>query len=598
MEYADGGSLRNYLKKIFHNLTWNDKYNLAYQLAFAVLCLHSEGISTPRFADFGLSKRIDASSKQSKIFGVIPYIDPVKFNRFKKKNNSTLNEKSDIYSIGILLWEISSGYPPFYTEGEDYDISLAIDISQGLRESPIPNTPEDYMKIYTQCWDGDLDKRPTSDQVVERLQSIITKKNVITENYQMQLNLDVNSISDNINVSATFSSNELSQIIQSFDIISEIVELLINVENEGRDSTINNHIFNYNLRKHNMTSTNLCIWLINNQNNPDSIFLFGYFNFLGIHRRKNYEDAFNLFNNASEQGHILAQYYVGICYQFSYGIVKNEKLAMKYFEEVFNKNFSAGAFKISLIHYNEKDLKMAIYWCEKAANLGHYIAQYNIAVSYKNGIGVDKDINKAFEIFNQLAERGNVEGIMMLVTCYYKGTGTNVNKQKAFELFQKAANLGYSEGKRNIAYMYEKGEGVDKDYVKSFELYQQLAGKNDLEAQYRYCYDNGIGTSIDKRKAYTLFLKATLLNLALAFKNGESMENSCNKAFKLFKAIAFELYKKAADLEYDLAQYNLARMYKERNGIEKNMDQAIHWYGQSAKQGNEDAQNKIQELKK
>lgn len=44
MDYADGGSLRNYSKKNFHNLTWNDKYNLAYQLASAVLCLHSEGI--------------------------------------------------------------------------------------------------------------------------------------------------------------------------------------------------------------------------------------------------------------------------------------------------------------------------------------------------------------------------------------------------------------------------------------------------------------------------------------------------------------------------------------------------------------------------
>lgn len=44
MDYADGGFLRNYSKKNFHNLTWNDKYNLAYQLASAVLCLHSEGI--------------------------------------------------------------------------------------------------------------------------------------------------------------------------------------------------------------------------------------------------------------------------------------------------------------------------------------------------------------------------------------------------------------------------------------------------------------------------------------------------------------------------------------------------------------------------
>ena len=44
MEYADGGTLRNYLKKNFDKLAWEDKYNLAFQLASAVLCLHEEGI--------------------------------------------------------------------------------------------------------------------------------------------------------------------------------------------------------------------------------------------------------------------------------------------------------------------------------------------------------------------------------------------------------------------------------------------------------------------------------------------------------------------------------------------------------------------------
>jgi serine/threonine protein kinase len=44
MEYADSGSLRNYLKNNFKSLNWENKYNLAYQLASAVLCLHNEGI--------------------------------------------------------------------------------------------------------------------------------------------------------------------------------------------------------------------------------------------------------------------------------------------------------------------------------------------------------------------------------------------------------------------------------------------------------------------------------------------------------------------------------------------------------------------------
>ena len=44
IEYADSGTLRNYLKENFHTMNWDDKYRLAYQIATAVECLHNEGI--------------------------------------------------------------------------------------------------------------------------------------------------------------------------------------------------------------------------------------------------------------------------------------------------------------------------------------------------------------------------------------------------------------------------------------------------------------------------------------------------------------------------------------------------------------------------
>jgi serine/threonine protein kinase len=44
MEYADSGTLRKYLKEKFENLTWNDKFDLAFQLAHAISCLHDKGI--------------------------------------------------------------------------------------------------------------------------------------------------------------------------------------------------------------------------------------------------------------------------------------------------------------------------------------------------------------------------------------------------------------------------------------------------------------------------------------------------------------------------------------------------------------------------
>ena len=44
MEYADSGTLQNYLKEHFSNLTWDDKLNMALQLTYAVSCLHNEKI--------------------------------------------------------------------------------------------------------------------------------------------------------------------------------------------------------------------------------------------------------------------------------------------------------------------------------------------------------------------------------------------------------------------------------------------------------------------------------------------------------------------------------------------------------------------------
>jgi len=96
-------------------------------------------------ADFGLSRKIVEAS--SKIFGIIPYVDPKCFSNDKNQSeNYKLSKKSDVYSIGVLMWQISSGRNPFC--GADYNVILTLAIVNGKREETIDETPISYSNLY------------------------------------------------------------------------------------------------------------------------------------------------------------------------------------------------------------------------------------------------------------------------------------------------------------------------------------------------------------------------------------------------------------------------------------------------------------------
>lgn len=66
------------------------------------------------------------------------------------------------------MWEISSGRPPF-TDKIISENLLKIDLIGGHREEPVPDTPNEYLKLYKSCWAPEPNKRPLISQVFSKL---------------------------------------------------------------------------------------------------------------------------------------------------------------------------------------------------------------------------------------------------------------------------------------------------------------------------------------------------------------------------------------------------------------------------------------------
>ncbi len=244
MSYAKKGSLRKCLSDIT-KFKWQDKLQLLKKIILGFKVIHESNLIHGDFhdgnilmsddynelfiIDLGLCKPIqDSDNKVNEIYGVLPYMAP------EILRNKPYTPASDIYSFSMIMWEFTSGIPPFNYEAHDYQLSLSI--CKGKRPEIIKNTPKCYIDLVKNCWDSNPFNRPN----IIMLENIISEWiRCINEYYRINRDKDYEFRVPNID-------NQLN---------SDIIEFV-----EANEALIQEQINNYTTQSHSQayyTSRNL-----------------------------------------------------------------------------------------------------------------------------------------------------------------------------------------------------------------------------------------------------------------------------------------------------------------------------------------------------
>ncbi|UZO26967.1 uncharacterized protein OCT59_019177 [Rhizophagus irregularis] len=571
LQYANQGNLREYLSINFKSLQWSDKISMASEIACGLNYLHSTKIihrnlhaknilvhnGTPMIA---LTRGITAEdSSSSVIYGMPAYVEPQCY----KYDDYVRDEKSDTYSLGVLLWEITSGYPPFSRNSACKDTDLTLYIANRYREKPINKTPKVYVDLYQRCWDNDPKLRPTISDVFDILQeqynsiSKIMEDLIVIDNDEDnrtlndQNDLKLSYLGDPLGESPFFTpkinNNERKCINNATD---EIIDSYLKRNRIGWTKYFS---FPKVLEKHELRSEKISGNLINNQTIRQYEVIVGCFYENGFGINKNEVSAFEWYKRASEMDNVNGHFELGYCYNYGCGIKKSLEKAIKLY-------------------------KLSSYE-------GLNIATYFLAINYESD-NQKYNLNEAFELYKKSAENGFIPSQYKLATFYEEGKGKRQNKKEALKWYKLFLE---NDGEYGATYNFKDSKLEKSSPSVEFiidEIERELI-RNELdEIIQAYLKHNKIGQT----KSFSFFevLKSYELNSREIFKCLKSNQTIRNHEVMIgkFYEIGFGIEKNNSEAFkwYVKARNNSNGIFEAGNcyyygyGVEKNRDKAFEFF--------------------
>lgn len=261
------------------------------------------------------------------------------------------------------------------------------------------------------------------------------------------------------------SSNPLNE-IQINDILAQL-----DLARDGNEEAMLNVAETYKQIKKN---DGYLFWLQSaaSRGNTEAQYLLANCYIDGEIMEEDYEEAFKLYKKAAEKGHADAANNLADMYLNGEGVEENEVEAVKWFTIAAEQNVPEAMFTLGILYEQgvgiEQDEERAFQYYLQAAELGDEEAQYRMGSIYLDGLlGKEQNIKTAIDWFKKGANVYHVDSLFNLGFIFENGIDIARNGKLALSYYKQASLLGDLQSKINIARIYEQGIDVKKDLEKA-----------------------------------------------------------------------------------------------------------------------------------
>ncbi|KAF9922072.1 hypothetical protein BGZ67_010761, partial [Mortierella alpina] len=484
MEYVEGGSLADVI--VGRGLmSWEVKMQIAKDISLGLAYLHYRGIihcdikssnilltqhKEARICDFGLAMRVGEIGGG----GTLQWMAPELLQPLPQ-----FSSKSDVYALGMVMWEMASGSTQPYKAHTPQGIIYCI--QHGISEEVPDDTPKDYADCVQSCWKHRPHERPAAEGLL--LDTERSSSSHGHDERQPRGPVDTNEKTHYLEALKQFfhtsHSPGFTDLFTSGNMLYDNSKAMDWFESSSRGNE----------------TARACLKL-------------GGMYYFGSGMEQDYGKALEWYRAASEAGIAVAMLQISHMYRHGQGVDQDSSEAASWYHRAEEAMEAQDAFSHRMVHHDasvsehhnrtmkwfidsvsdgaittktvigdmyregqhlKQDHDKALEWYLKASAAGDGVAMRRIGNMYHNGHGTDQDYSKALKWFLKANDTGNAGAMNNIGNMHYNGQGVEKDYGKAMEWYLRASDAGAANAMGSIGIIYEKGQGVEQDYAKAME---------------------------------------------------------------------------------------------------------------------------------